>query len=101
MTIICFDAAIATCEVSRERTSQMKKLNTDLLKASKMYSIPTKIALHCSAQCLNEPDCIYITRNDAETNCTLYTTGSTNYVVSEFVTFVVQFKTIQVIDMFR
>ena len=95
--IICFDYAIATCEVSRERTSRMKKLNTDLLKASKMYSIPTRIAMQCSIQCLSEPNCIYITQNAAGTNCTLYTDGSTNYIVSELLTFVVQFKTIQVI----
>ena len=62
-----------------------------------MYRIPTRKAMQCSAQCLSEPDCMYITRNTAETTCTLYTAGSTNYVVSELLTFGVQFKTIQVI----
>ena len=61
-----------------------------------MYSFPTRIALQCSTQCLSEPDCIYITRNAAGTDCALYTVGSTNYVVNALLTFVVQFKIIQV-----
>ena len=62
-----------------------------------MYRIPTRKAMQCSVQCLSEPDCFYITRNTAETTCTLSTTGSTNYVVSDLLIFGVQFKTIQVL----
>ena len=95
--VLCFDDAIASCQVNEERTSQMKQVSKVLLKASKMFYIPITVALQCSAQCLSEPDCIYITRDAAGTNCTLYTVGSDIYDVNGLLTYAVQFKNIQVI----
>ena len=85
-----------TCQVSKERMSQMQQLDTGVLKASKMYSIVTRKASHCSAQCLRETDCIYLTRNADGTKCTLYTSGSTSYDVTELLSYAVQFKDVKV-----
>ena len=92
----CFDVAMSKCQVVKERTSQMHQLNTGVLKASKMYSTTVRRASQCSAQCLNEPNCFYITRDTAGTNCTLYTSGSISYDVSRLLTYAVQFKDLRV-----
>ena len=95
--IICrFDVTMPTCQVSKERTSQMQQLNSGKLSASKMYTIVIKKASHCSAQCLRETDCIYLTRNTDGTNCTLYTSGSTSFDVSQLLTYAVLFKDVKV-----
>ena len=91
-----FDVTIATCKVSEGRTSEMKQLDTSLLRASKIYDMSIRTALQCSAQCLSEPNCLFISRNAAETDCTLYTGGLTTYNIAGLITYAVQFKNIQV-----
>ena len=100
LVVCCFDIAMLTCQGGKQRSSIMKQLNVGVLKASKISNIVASTASHCSMLCLNEPGCIYVTRNAAGTNCTLYTRGSTIYDVRAFLTFGMEYKNVKVIIIF-
>ena len=72
----------------------MLQLNIGVLQAMQTKSIIVRNAFQCTAQCLSQPDCFYLTRNAGGTSCTLYTSGPTTYNVSELLTYVVKYKAI-------
>ena len=98
--IFDLDVILSTCHVGKESSSEMQlQFKTSTLTALKMYNTNTKTALQCSALCLGEPDCVYLTRNAAGNECTLYTSGSTAYDVTGVLTYGVLYKDIKVTQL--
>ena len=85
------------CHLVQMRTMRLQQINTCVLQASKMYDISAKRLSLCSTQCIKEPICYYLTWINATAKCTLYTSGSTIYGVSNIPIYVIQNKNVQVI----
>ena len=100
MMIHCTDVTLSTCRVKKERTSEMIQLYTGVLKAAKMYDVSVRRTLQCSALCLSELTCYYITVNSGNTSCILYTSGSTTYDVSSLRAYTVKYKNIKVLSQY-
>ena len=96
----CFDVAMSTCRMSKERQSYMQPVNTPVIKVTKLYdSFVTKDQEQCIIRCFSEPDCFYLSQNSAGSNCTLYSRGSTILNASGLLTLAVHYKFVKVSNL--
>ena len=74
----------------------MQFIPVTLIRAQRLYSIPLQSLLICQARCLQDAVCFYMIMNDLEKKCTFYQIAVTIQNVTNYKTYGLILKDINV-----